>query len=221
LLLHGAEGDQNFFPKGLGREELAKLAGQYGIILLMPDGLPFGWYLDSPLVKENQIATYIMQELLPDAMSRYPIDPNRLALLGISMGGHGSLTLALNNPGRFKAVSTLSAVIDLESHQTDSNLDRYLKVEDLLGPAEQNSDLWRSHSAYFMTRQNPGALADVALKITIGLNDKLCLAENRQYDRLLTELGVHHQYLEESGGHGWKLWKPQFPKHLQFLVDNL
>ncbi|MDR1487280.1 MAG: DUF459 domain-containing protein, partial [Deltaproteobacteria bacterium] len=221
LLLHGAEGDQNFFPKGIGTDDLTALASQYGIILIMPDGLPFGWYLDSPLVPENQVASYITQELLPDVLSRFQVDPNRLGILGISMGGHGALTLAINNPGRFKAISTLSAVIDLESHQTESTLDKYLKVSDLLGPPKENLELWQNHSAYFLTRQTPQALNNVALRLTIGLSDKLCLAENRQYNRLLTDLGIEHQYLEQSGGHGWKLWKPVFPANLQFFSQHL
>jgi S-formylglutathione hydrolase FrmB len=137
------------------------------------------------------------------------------------MGGHGALTLALNNPGLFKAISSLSAVIDLESHKSNSNLDRYLRLQNVLGPEDTNADNWRSYSAYYLTRQNPQILSQVPLRLTIGLSDKLCLAENRQYDRLLTELNIPHEYAEESGGHGWRLWRTDFPAHLAFLARYL
>jgi S-formylglutathione hydrolase FrmB len=220
LLLHGAEGDQNYFFKGLG-SELTRLAAEHGVILIMPDGGQFGWYLDSPLAPESQMETYVMSEVLPDAALRFPLDPERIAVLGISMGGHGAVTLSLNNPGRFKAVSTLSAVLDLESHKSDSTLDKYLRLSDILGPADSSADNWREHSAYYLTRKNPAALAGTPVRMTVGLGDKLCLAENRQYDRLLTELGIPHEYLEESGGHGWQLWRTDFPAHLAFLAGSL
>jgi S-formylglutathione hydrolase FrmB len=220
LLLHGAEGDHNFFVNGLG-DELLELATRYGIIFIMPNGGPFGWYLDSPLKAESQIATFIISELLPDTLSRFPIDPNRLAVLGISMGGHGAITLALNNPGRFKAISIVSAVIDLESHKSNSSLDRYLRLHEILGPSELAQDVWRNHSAYFITRRRSEALSEVPISMSVGLGDKLCLAENRQYDRLLTELGIKHQYVELSGGHDWSLWKAQFPGQLAFLANYL
>ncbi|MDR1110141.1 MAG: DUF459 domain-containing protein [Deltaproteobacteria bacterium] len=221
VLLHGAEGDQNYFPQGLGADVLADLAARSGLVLVMPDGGRFGWYLDSPIKAESQVASYIMSEFLPDALARHPIDPQRLALLGISMGGHGALTLALANPGRFKAVSLMSSVIDLESHRGDGGLDRYLRLHEILGPSELAQDVWRAHSAYFLTRRNPQALSGVALRLSVGLGDRLCLAENRQYDRLLTDLGLAHEYAEESGGHDWQLWRGDFPAHLAFLARHL
>jgi S-formylglutathione hydrolase FrmB len=220
MLLHGAEGDQNFFVSGLG-DSLIDMATRFGVIFIMPNGGPFGWYLDSPLKADSQIATYIMSELMPDALARYPIDPDRLAILGISMGGHGALTLAINNPDRFKAVSLLSAVIDLESHKTDNSLNRYLRLQEILGPSELAQDQWRNHSAYYLSRHHPEILSRLGLSLVIGRADKLCLAENRQYDRLLNDLGIAHQYTELSGGHGWNLWKSVFPAQMAFLTDYL
>lgn len=220
VLLHGAEGDQNFFSKALGRG-LVDLAGRFGIILIMPDGGPFGWYIDSPVKADSQMATRVMGEVLPDALARYPIDPERLAVFGISMGGHGAITLALDNPGTFKAVAALSAVIDLESHKSDSTLDRYLRLGEILGAQHQVPDPWRERSAYYLTRKKAASLGGVPVMVTVGLGDKLCLAENRQYDRLLTELGLSHVYRERSGGHDWGFWKTEFPGQLAFLAANL
>jgi S-formylglutathione hydrolase FrmB/lysophospholipase L1-like esterase len=220
ILLHGAEGDHKSFSKGLGRA-LLDMASKNGVIFIMPNGDAFGWYLDSPLKGDSQLAFHVMNEVLPDALERYPIDPNRLAILGISMGGHGALTLALNNPGRFKAVSLLSAVIDLESHKSNSTLDRYLRLAEILGPPELAREAWRQHSAYFLTRKKAQSFENLPLIMSIGTSDKLCLAENRQYDRLLTELGLKHWYLERSGDHGWNFWKAEFPTHLAFLMENI
>jgi S-formylglutathione hydrolase FrmB len=221
ILLHGAEADHRFFRDGVGADELVEWARQRRLVLIMPDGAPFGWYLDSPLKPENRIKSYLLDELLPDVLSKLPVDPQRLGLVGISMGGHGALTLALTNPGRFKAVGSLSGVLDLENHGGDSTLDRWLQIADLLGPYKDSPELWRENSAYFLTRRAPEALKGTAVKTTVGLSDKLCLADNRQYDRLLTELGLAHDYLEETGGHDWRLWRAQLPAHLDFMAEHL
>ncbi|MDR3204706.1 MAG: DUF459 domain-containing protein [Deltaproteobacteria bacterium] len=220
LLLHGAEGNYETFKNNLGSHLLIE-ASKNSLILIMPDGTPFGWYLDSPLKPHSQIASYIINELLPDVLTKFPVDPHRIGILGTSMGGHGALTLTLNNPNRFKAISLLSAIIDLESHRGSAPLDRYLRLKDVLGPADSSLEIWQANSAYFLTRTKAQNLRGIKMRLTVGLADKLCLAENRQYDRLLTELNIEHEYLEESGGHGWALWKTDFTDHLKFLATNL
>jgi S-formylglutathione hydrolase FrmB len=220
ILLHGAEGNHKYFTNNLG-SDLSDMAKRLKLIIIMPDGGPFGWYLDSPIRDESQIETYLINELLPDALSRFPIDPNKIAISGISMGGHGALSLALKYPGRFKAISSISGVIDLISHSSDSPLDKYLRLSEVLGPPVSGGVNWRGHSTYHLTRNAPGRLIGVPIKLSVGLNDKLCLAENRQYDRLLTELNLEHEYSERSGGHDWDLFRAEFSSHLEFLAEKL
>jgi S-formylglutathione hydrolase FrmB len=220
FLLHGAEGDQRYFSKNLG-PLLTQTAQRLGLILIMPDGDKFGWYADSPVNSKSHIASYIIEELIPEVLSRYPIDPNRLAVSGISMGGHGALTLAINYPGRFKAASSISGVIDLASHNSEGTLDQYLRLEEVFGHPGVAAVNWRRYSAYDLTRLSPQRLAEIPLKLSVGLGDRLCLAENRQYDRLLTELALEHEYSERSGGHGWQLFSAEFPLHMEFLAARL
>ena len=39
-----------------------------------------------------------------------PVDMEKVAITGHSMGGHGALTIALRNPDMFKSVSALSLI---------------------------------------------------------------------------------------------------------------
>lgn len=48
------------------------------------------------------------REFLDAAVERYPVDTERLALLGFSQGGVVAMALALGNPERFKALAALS-----------------------------------------------------------------------------------------------------------------
>lgn len=46
-------------------------------------------------------------QLLDDIVERYDVDPDRVYLTGLSMGGYGSWTLAASHPERFAAVAPI------------------------------------------------------------------------------------------------------------------
>lgn len=50
-----------------------------------------------------------LEEFLDAAMERYPIDANKLVVLGFSQGGVMAYSLALRNPARFAALAALSS----------------------------------------------------------------------------------------------------------------
>jgi S-formylglutathione hydrolase FrmB len=164
---------------------------------------------------------YLIGELMPDIFGRFKLDPARMGIMGISMGGHGALTLAIKNPGLFKSLGSLSGVTDIASHGQGLSLDRFLRLEDVLGPYNRAGGLWQDNSAYHLTRRNPELLKGKNIYLSVGLSDKLVLAENRQYSRLLKDLGIVHEYREESGGHSWTLWSQELPKQLVFMKDTL
>ncbi|MDR1166842.1 MAG: DUF459 domain-containing protein [Deltaproteobacteria bacterium] len=221
FLLHGVQEDQNVWKDRLGRS-LLDLAQALNVNLVMPDGEPFGWYLDSPFKKNSRQELYLTQELLPDLLRRFQIDPARVGIMGVSMGGHGALTLALKNPGLFRAVGSIGGVTDLELHREGSALDGGLRLEEVLGPAEaQNGRHWRQNGAYYLTRLNPEALRESSVFLTVGKSDELALGENRQYHRLLADLGLEHQYEEARGNHSWDLWRDAAPRRLADLAAAL
>ena len=84
-----------------------------------PDGLwdmgqGAGFYVDAteaPWDRHFNMATYILDELPALVSQHFPADLGRQGIMGHSMGGHGALTLALGNPGRFRSVSALSPIV--------------------------------------------------------------------------------------------------------------
>jgi predicted peptidase len=54
----------------------------------------------------------VLNALLDDAMKRLPIDPDRVYLTGLSMGGYGAYELATDSPERFAAVAPISGAGD-------------------------------------------------------------------------------------------------------------
>ena len=73
-----------------------------------------GFYVDAteqPWARNFRMRTYIESELPQLVADRFPLDMGRQGITGHSMGGHGALTIALRNPGRFRSVSAFSPIV--------------------------------------------------------------------------------------------------------------
>ena len=107
-----------------------RLAAELGLVLVSPDtsprhtGLPgateawdvgegAGFYLDAteaPWSERFRMESWITQELQALLPRHFGVAPDRIGLIGHSMGGHGALTLALRHPGLYRSVSALAPI---------------------------------------------------------------------------------------------------------------
>ncbi len=108
-----------------------RVAAELGMILIAPDtsprgegvpgdpagsydfGLGAGFYVDAtvaPYAANYRMRSYIETELPALVAANLPADMDRQSISGHSMGGHGAITIALRNPGRFRAVSAFSPI---------------------------------------------------------------------------------------------------------------
>ena len=77
-------------------------------------GLGAGFYVDAavdPWAKHYRMWSYVTDELPRLVAAEFPINMERQAITGHSMGGHGALTLALNFPERFRSVSAFAPIV--------------------------------------------------------------------------------------------------------------
>jgi S-formylglutathione hydrolase len=77
-------------------------------------GLGAGFYVDAtqePYAKHYRMWSYLTQELPALVAAEFPADMERQGITGHSMGGHGALTIALRNPGRFRSVSAFAPIV--------------------------------------------------------------------------------------------------------------
>jgi S-formylglutathione hydrolase len=74
-----------------------------------------GFYVDAtqaPWSEHFRMRSYIEDELPALLAEQFPqLDMDRLGITGHSMGGHGALTIALRNPGRYKSVSAFAPIV--------------------------------------------------------------------------------------------------------------
>ena len=93
-------------PRGEGVPDDAE--GKYDF------GLGAGFYVDAtqePFAANYRMRSYIEKELPEIIAANFPVDMDRQGITGHSMGGHGALTIALRNAGRFKSVSAFSPIV--------------------------------------------------------------------------------------------------------------
>lgn len=85
------------------------------IILVCPDGGYSSWYFDSPIDSTFKYETYISKEVVSFIDSHFRTIPDRThrSITGLSMGGHGSLYLAIKHPEVFGAAGSMSGGVDL------------------------------------------------------------------------------------------------------------
>jgi S-formylglutathione hydrolase len=110
--------------------EFRAACAEHRIILVAPDTSPrggdvpddqgydfgkgAGFYVDAtqaPWAQHFRMRNYIEQELPDLIAANFPVDMARQGITGHSMGGHGALTIALRNPGRFASVSAFSPIV--------------------------------------------------------------------------------------------------------------
>ncbi len=77
-------------------------------------GLGAGFYVnatEAPFDRHYRMRDYIEAELPAIIADNFPVDMTRQSITGHSMGGHGALTIALRNPGRFRSVSAFAPIV--------------------------------------------------------------------------------------------------------------
>lgn len=103
IALHGWGGDENSLFDGKQNGELKRVAEAHGYLIACPKGRgPTSLYLGNA---ERDVLDVIRQ------MERdFRIDPDRIYLLGHSMGGYGAWSIAANNPAIFAAIAPVSGL---------------------------------------------------------------------------------------------------------------
>lgn len=110
--------------------EYRRACAEQGVILVAPDtsprgeGVPddsaydlgqgAGFYVDAteaPWASHFHMRAYVEQELPRLIGAEFPADMGAQGITGHSMGGHGALTIALRNPGRFRCVSAFAPIV--------------------------------------------------------------------------------------------------------------
>lgn len=192
------------------------------MIVVMPDA-GVTWYMND-FQNKVRYEDMFVTEFIPHIDSSYRTRAKRdfRAVSGLSMGGHGSLLLAMHHPDLFGSCAALSAAVFTEESMKTMPDEQYNTVFAQLfsGPVKGDERI-TAH----MKRNSPLTLASSApendLKkvrwyIDCGDDDFLSTA-NARLHITLTDRKIPHEYRVRDGAHTWTYWRTGLPDALQFI----
>lgn len=224
-LLHGGGGSfRDWLIKTPDQTLLHRLADQYNLIIVTPDGDPTSYYFDSPLVKDSQFETFIAKELIDRIDNAYRTirDKKGRVIAGLSMGGHGAMFIACRHPELYAAVGSMSGVMNINTATWKVPADfakaRTENLARLLGPPKEGDTPYPGYT--MVTLADRLKTNNLPLILDIGVDDFL-IDGNRDLHRQLMANQTPHDYTERPGGHTWPYWENALPYQLLFFSKVL
>ncbi|MEP7075691.1 MAG: alpha/beta hydrolase family protein [Acidobacteriota bacterium] len=216
-LLHGLSGH---FDNWTDKTKLTEFAANYKFIIVTPEGGD-GWYTDSVTVANDKYESYIIKELVPEIDSKFrtQADRDHRMIAGLSMGGYGSLKFGLKYPELFSVAGSFSGAIgatDYTEKVAGAAIGKSLSA--IFGA--EGSDVRAANDVFKMVRElSPEKLKAIPyIYQSCGTEDFL-FQNNRDFQALLIEKKVPHEYREHPGIHDWIFWDDQVREFL-VLADR-
>ncbi len=220
-LLHGGSGNfRDWLTKVPDKTLLHRMADQYNLIIVTPDGDPTSYYFDSPLVKTSQFETFIANELIDKVDNTYRTvrDKKGRLIAGLSMGGHGAMFISSRHPELYAAAGSMSGVMNINTTSwkvpADFAKSRAENFAKLLGPAKDGDAPYPGYT--MVTLADKLKANGLPLILDIGVDDFL-INGNRELHQQLVENKTPHDYIERPGAHTWDYWGDALPYQLLFF----
>jgi len=182
------------------------------IACVCPDGGE-SWWANRvcPSFDPNKTAErYLLDDVLPSALTRFGLTGNALALAGVGAGGQGALRIGFKYPDRFRVVAAMEA-----------SLDHY----ELYGRGSALDDMYptREHC-----RQDGAVLHVQPMKwpphlwFACDLDSPWLRGNDRLHEKLMA-LGAPHtiDFTSPACGHSWSYYDRMAPGMMRFMVEGL
>ena len=214
--------------------EYRAACAEHGLIFVAPDtsprgegvpddpagaydfGLGAGFYVDAtqePFARNYRMWSYVTEELPALIATEFPGDMNRQGITGHSMGGHGALTVALRNPGRFRSVSAFAPIV------APSQVPWGQKA--LGGYFGDDRAAWRGHDAVALIED--GARID-GLLVDVGTSDNFLEKELKPelLEKACADAGIPMLLnLREGYDHSYYFISTFMADHLRWHAERL
>jgi S-formylglutathione hydrolase len=204
--------DENFVQKAGAQQYAAK----HGVAIVAPDtsprgdgvpddpeaaydfGLGAGFYVNAtqaPWSRHYRMYDYVVSELPELVTAKLPIHGERAGIFGHSMGGHGALTIALNNPHRFRSVSAFSPICSpLNCPWGEKALGNYLGADRAAWKQYDTTELVRNAEEHLPILVDQGNADNfLASQLKTPLLEKAC-AEASYPMTIRMQAGYDHSY---------------------------
>jgi len=212
--------------------EYRAACAEFGLIFVAPDTSPrgegvadaeewdfgkgAGFYVDAtqdPWAPNYRMWSYVTEELPALVAAEFPVDMDRQAIMGHSMGGHGALTVALNHSQRFRSVSAFAPIV------APSQVPWGQKA--LAGYLGEDRSEWRKHDSVALIED--GARVEEML-VDVGDADPFIEKELRPelLERACREAGIALKLRIQPGyDHSYYFISTFMDEHLRWHAERL
>jgi enterochelin esterase-like enzyme len=224
VFLHGGGDDEETFDRaGVGRRlDRALEAGRIPrVVVAVPDGERGFWanWADGT----HQYADWVTEEVMPDVARRYHTRPcpEGCSVMGVSMGGAGTMRLVFARPDLFASAAVISAPIMDTTAMLEFADDLLIN---LVIPAER---IWGRPSRAEVEREDPFLRwqkpEDLSVRLYLawaaGDREGIVLG-NRRLHQHLRARAIPHGFEEFAGGHDWVSWGPVIERAIAHVTPG-
>jgi len=203
VFLHGRGGHEGTF-NGAVLRGLPSLRGQEAPVVAFPAGGVHSYWHDRA---DGGWGKWVMNEVIPLVVRRFGVDPQRLAIGGISMGGFGAYDLALKYPDRFCAVGGHSAALWFDGSEAAPG-------------AFDNAADFERNDVVEAVQTDADAFGDTWIWNDYGTEDPFRVYNEGFVDALEAD-DAHLSTHSWPGGHEGGYWDAHWPAYQRFYVDAL
>ncbi len=226
-LLHGGGGNRTDWIQLGGMQLITDTAIHAGnsepMIIVMPDAEQT-FYLNH-IRGEYQYEDYFFKELIPHVEKTYRIRAEKRfrSIVGLSMGGFGSLVYSLHHPELFNTCYAMSAAVRTDEQINQMPLPEFQwRYKTALGDIKEGdrriTDFWNQNSILFLMKNLPEEKKkSVRFFLDCGDDDNSLYAGNGILHNLMRDLNIPHEYRVRDGGHTWEYWRTGLPEALRYV----
>lgn len=204
VFLHGRGEDERSYLVEPMFEALGDEGGRAPVVAF-PFGGDSSYWHDR---ESGEWASYVLFEVIPQIADRYDIDPDRIAIGGISMGGFGAYDIARMDIDRFCAVGGHSPAIWETAGETAD------------GAFDDGEDFQRNDVISIAGSTDPGPYAGTRLWLDAGDEDPF-LAGTEALEQALRAGGGRPVVKRSSGGHDSGYWNGNWSEYFGFYAHAL
>ncbi len=206
-LLHGYSGNYSNWIKN---SSVGALVDQYGYVVVCPDGGFGSWYWGMPNDKNYQYETFVSKELVEYIDQHYSTIKTRdgRAITGLSMGGHGALSLAIKHQDIYGAAGSTAGGVDFRPFPMN------WEIKDRIGNYADVPQEWDSRVVINMVPK----LVNNKLRLMIdcGKEDFFYAVNVALHDKLMYH-NINHTFVTSEGGHNWEYWSRSIVYQMAFF----
>lgn len=196
FLLHGTGDNQSVW---VDKTDIETLANEYNVLVVMPSAE--NTYYTNTTYSVN-MKSFIEEELYTFIKNNFPISTKKedTYILGNSMGGYGSIKIALSNPDKFNNCCSFSGGLDLK-RQFEGLISNVIDFKAIFGDLKSIDET--EHSIKYLLENVDSEIPNIVLYC--GKSDQN-LESTKEIIRIMEDMGIKHTFIEDEGEHTWDYW---------------